>query len=41
EILPDQSGKPMVTQSPFKGNVWVSISHTDTVAAAQVILEKN
>jgi len=41
EILPDQSGKPIVTQSPFDGNVWVSISHTDAVAAAQVILEKN
>ncbi|GEK90116.1 holo-[acyl-carrier protein] synthase [Alkalibacterium putridalgicola] len=41
EVLPDQSGKPMVTQSPFSGNVWVSITHTDAIAAAQVILEKN
>ncbi|WP_368645273.1 holo-ACP synthase [Alkalibacterium putridalgicola] len=41
EILPDQSGKPVVTQSPFSGNVWISITHTDAIAAAQVILEKN
>jgi holo-[acyl-carrier protein] synthase len=41
EVLPDQSGKPMVTQSPFSGNVWISITHTDAIAAAQVILEKN
>ncbi len=41
EILPDDLGKPVITQSPFDGNVWVSISHTDTLAVAQVILEKN
>ncbi|OJF91642.1 holo-ACP synthase [Alkalibacterium sp. 20] len=41
EILPDSLGKPMVTQSPFNGSVWVSISHTGSIAVAQVILEKN
>ena len=40
EILPDQSGKPIVTQSPFKGKAWVSISHTDSIAISQVILEE-
>lgn len=40
EILPDKFGKPVVTESPFDGNVWVSISHTDSIAVAQVILEK-
>ncbi|MDN6194779.1 MAG: holo-ACP synthase [Alkalibacterium sp.] len=41
ELLPDPLGKPIVTQSPFKGNVWVSITHTDNLAASQVILEKS
>lgn len=40
EILPDQKGRPVVTRSPFKGNVLISITHTNTVAAAQVILEQ-
>lgn len=40
EILPDTKGKPVVTKSPFAGNVFLSITHTDTIAAAQVILEK-
>lgn len=40
EILPDSKGKPVITRSPFEGNIWVSISHTETVAIAQVILEK-
>lgn len=41
EILPDERGKPVVTQSPFNGKTWVSISHTDALAVAQVILEEN
>ncbi|WP_027108931.1 holo-ACP synthase [Lacticigenium naphthae] len=41
EILPDKDNKPTVTRSPFEGNSFVSITHTDSVAAAQVILEKN
>lgn len=39
EILSDKSGKPVVTQSPFSGKVFLSISHTDSIAAAQVVLE--
>lgn len=40
EILRDERGKPVVTKSPFKGNVWVSISHSSNTIVAQVILEK-
>lgn len=40
EVLPDEKGKPEVTQSPFEGNVWVSISHSSNTIIAQVILEK-
>lgn len=40
EILPDSKGKPVVTKCPFEGNVFLSITHTDTIAAAQVVLEK-
>ncbi|MBM7689428.1 holo-ACP synthase [Enterococcus ureilyticus] len=39
EILKEQSGAPKVTKSPHKGNVFVSISHTETSAVAQIILE--
>lgn len=39
EVLPDSKGKPMITNCPFEGKAHVSITHTDTVAAAQVILE--
>ncbi|GAA0363179.1 holo-ACP synthase [Alkalibacterium iburiense] len=41
EVLPDNLGKPICTKSPFEGNVWVSISHTDSLAITQVILERN
>lgn len=40
EVLPNELGKPICTKYPFEGNVWVSISHTDSLAIAQVILEK-
>ncbi|WP_208559608.1 holo-ACP synthase [Marinilactibacillus kalidii] len=40
EILNSASGKPEITLSPFAGNAWVTITHTNNVAAAQVILEK-
>lgn len=40
EILSNEKGQPYVSKSPFDGNIFVSITHTDTVAAAQVILEK-
>lgn len=39
EIMPDELGRPVVTVSPFAGQAHVSITHTDTVAAAQVVLE--
>lgn len=39
EILADQRGRPIFTQSPFKGQVWVSISHSGQFAQASVILE--
>ena len=41
EVLPDELGKPVCTKFPFEGNAWVSISHTDSLAIAQVILEKS
>lgn len=40
EILADDAGKPVVTKSPSKDHVFVTITHTDTVAAAQIIIEK-
>lgn len=40
EILNDSFGKPIITKCPFEGNVFLSITHTDTIAAAQVVLEK-
>ncbi|SFQ47123.1 holo-[acyl-carrier protein] synthase [Desemzia incerta] len=40
EILPDKLGKPVVTKSTFDGNVFLSITHTDSIAAAQVVLER-
>ncbi|EOL47665.1 holo-ACP synthase [Enterococcus caccae] len=39
EVLKEENGAPKVTKSPHKGNVFVSISHTDTFAVAQIILE--
>ena len=41
EVLPNKAGQPIITKSPFKGNAYISITHTDTVAAAQVVLEEN
>lgn len=41
EVLPNKAGQPIVTKSPFEGNAYISITHTDTVAAAQVVLEEN
>lgn len=39
EILPNEKGQPIVTKSPFDGAAHVSITHTDQIAAAQVVLE--
>ncbi|MCM3638310.1 holo-ACP synthase [Sporosarcina luteola] len=40
EILPEPSGKPVLYFDGTKVEGFVSITHTRTVAAAQVILEK-
>lgn len=40
EILKDERGKPVVTRSPFEGHVYVSISHTDSMAIGQIVLER-
>lgn len=40
EVLSEESGRPIVYQSIFEGKVHVSITHTDKVAFAQIILEK-
>ncbi|BCA86558.1 holo-[acyl-carrier-protein] synthase [Enterococcus saigonensis] len=38
EILPDDFGAPKMTASPHKGQVFVSITHTDETAFAQILL---
>ncbi|TWT10382.1 holo-ACP synthase [Streptococcus sp. sy004] len=40
EILSDEKGAPVVTQSLFPGHVFVSISHSGQLAQASVILEE-
>lgn len=40
EILSNSYGAPEVTKSPHKGKVFVSISHTNSLAIAQIILEE-
>jgi holo-[acyl-carrier protein] synthase len=39
EILSEANGAPVVTKSPHNGAVFVSITHTNTVAIAQIVLE--
>lgn len=39
EILNLENGQPVVTKSPFSGKVFVTISHSQTTAIAQIILE--
>ncbi|MBO0470595.1 holo-ACP synthase [Enterococcus sp. DIV0242_7C1] len=41
EILKEKNGAPKVTKSPHDGQVFVSISHTETSAVAQIILESS
>ena len=41
EILTNDKGAPVVTQSPYEGNVFISISHSGDFVQASVILEKN
>ncbi len=40
EVLTNEKGKPIVTKSPFSGRVYVSISHTESMAVAQILLEE-
>lgn len=40
EILSDEQGAPKVTQSPHDGKVFVSITHTEDLAIATIILEE-
>lgn len=40
EILTNSLGAPYFSQSPFSGEVLVTITHTDTLALAQVLLQE-
>lgn len=40
EVLTSENGAPIVASSPFQGEVFVSITHTDDLAFAQIILEE-
>jgi len=40
EILDNALGRPKITQQPFDGTAWISISHTDQLVMTQVILER-
>ncbi|MEY8442426.1 holo-ACP synthase [Lactobacillaceae bacterium 24-114] len=39
EIIDNQLGAPIVTQSPFEGRVFASISHTNENVMTEIILE--
>ncbi|MBS4770715.1 holo-ACP synthase [Carnobacteriaceae bacterium zg-ZUI240] len=39
EILPDERNKPVMSCTKFQGNVFVSITHSNELAIAQVVLE--
>ena len=41
EVLNDEKGAPYFSKSPFSGNVWLSISHTEQFVTASVILEEH
>lgn len=40
EILNEENGRPVIETDVFKGNIHVSISHTDKTVVAQVVLEQ-
>lgn len=40
EILPDDQGRPVFTRHPSSNRAILSITHTDELAAAQVLLQK-
>lgn len=39
-ILNNEKGQPLVVESPFEGNIFISISHSRNSAVAQIVLEK-
>lgn len=39
-VLNDEKGCPYIEESPFDGKVFISISHSQQMAAAQVVLER-
>lgn len=39
-VVNNERGQPVIVESPFEGNIFVSISHSKQTAVAQVILEK-
>lgn len=39
-VLNNEKGQPIVVDSPFAGNIFVSISHSQNMVVAQVVLEK-
>lgn len=41
DVLPDKRKKPIMKTNLYTGNVHVSISHTETHAIAQVVLENS
>lgn len=41
EVLTDKAGKPYISQSPFSGKTFVSISHSGDFVQASVILEED
>lgn len=38
-IVPNEKGQPVVEESPFDGNVFISISHSQEMVVAQIVLE--
>lgn len=40
EVLANEQGAPVMTKSPHQGKAFVSITHTESLAIAQVILEE-
>jgi len=40
-VLNAKKGQPIIIESPFSGNAFVSISHSKHLVTAQIVLEKN
>lgn len=39
-IVDNERGKPVVVESPFDGQVFASVSHTETLVMTEIILER-